>query len=960
MKKSLSLILAIAMVFSMFASVAFAAEATTTTTPKTTEEKYDALKALGIFEGDETGANLTGDMTRAQLAKIVTKLLKVSEDKAANTYTDVPADHWAAGFIGAATTAKAFDGVAPGKFDPEGKVSFQQLATVLVRLTGLAQSTDAVTGKVDEWAKGYVAAAVKELGLSQADYTVNANRGVFVELTFAALPKVVIPGKVSVVEAKATGVKTVEVKFNKAVDTAAAKLALTRGTAAVATTTKFSEDKTSATLTLDNVKIAEATYTVTLSGLAADAVGTTTASFTAENEKVTKLSFVNPSEKIAQATKVLIKVKPENQYGEVASLSGTDYSANVSGVSTPVKRNSTTGLLEIEVNTSDTTKYPTEIGVLPVTVNLNLSSVFVQKTFKIGYAQVVSKVELGEGKYATGKAALSKEGDKVEYSVTRYDQYGDEILGNLPTGIPEPVITPTDMNILDRKFENADKKLIISVKSGKKVEKTVEHTVTYYEGGASATAKLSLKAGAVPAKLEFGTFTGTLSSKEVKDKYIPIVGYDAEGKQLTADDIVDASDLISITVTGATVAKNVAQPSIVAGGTIAADPTVTDKGIVRYGEHKGKLKIVEVQAGENGIVYFFMSIYNSNIQTQATMTLNAQKARIGNNIVVTGSDLAKKALATAVPEFKVLVKDQYDETLDAAATYSVEVSVTGATYASVQVNGVAVVEGTPLVITNFKDNLNDKKIILTANTPGKAVLKLILKKGTAEVESLERTLEVIESKDLTYAAKTISDIYGVNSSDASKKAPYNVVTSKFAKAADVTVTDKAGDSVSVKDVKKKFLSANSSDPSTVTAEVYGGEAKILGLKTGTATVTAIIEKANGETQELTYTVNVKSDLPTVATLTAKASKQYTNGADLATLIEAKVVDNYGVEYKETAIADYKTFLGVQYVISDVKGDTGSSAKIDADGKLVITGDVYEFVVKTISANGKVATTVLTK
>lgn len=954
MKKSLSLILAIAMVFSMFASVAFAAEATTTTTPKTTEEKYDALKALGIFEGDETGANLTGDMTRAQLAKIVAKLLKVEENKAANTYTDVPADHWAAGFIGAATEAKAFDGRAPGKFEPEGKVTYQELAAVLLRLTGLAQSTDAVTGKVDEWAKGYVATAVKELGLSQADYTVNSNRGVFVELTFAALPKVVIPGKVSVVEAKATGVKTVEVKFNKPVDTAAAKLALTRGTAAVATTTKFSEDKTSATLTLDNVKIAEATYTVTLSGLAADAVGTTTASFTAENEKVTKLSFVNPSEKIAQATKVLIKVKPENQYGEVASLSGTDYSANVSGVSTPVKRNSTTGLLEIEVNTSDTTKYPTEIGVLPVTVNLNLSSVFVQKTFKIGYAQVVSKVELGEGKYATGKAALSKEGDKVEYSVTRYDQYGDEILGNLPTGIPEPVITPTDMNILDRKFENADKKLIVSVKSGKKVEKTAEHTVTYYEGGASATAKLSLKAGAVPAKLEFGTFTGTLSSKEVKDKYIPIVAYDAEGKQLTADDIVDASDLISITVTGATVAKNVAQ------GTFAADPTVTDKGIVRYGEHKGKLKIVEVTAGENGIVYFFMSIYNSNIQTQATMTLNAQKARIGNNIVVTGSDLAKKALATAVPEFKVLVKDQYDETLDAAATYSVEVSVTGATYASVQVNGVAVVEGTPLVITNFKDNLNDKKIIFTANAPGKAVLKLVLKKGTAEVETLERTLEVIESKDLTYTAKTISDVYGVNSSDASKKDPYNKVTSKFAKAADVTVTDKAGDSVSVKDVKKKFLSANSSDPSTVTAEVYGGEAKILGLKTGTATVTAIIEKANGETQELTYTVNVKSDLPTVATLTAKASKQYTDGADLATLIEAKVVDNYGVEYKETAIADYKTFLGVQYVISDVKGDTGSSAKIDADGKLVITGNVNEFVVKTISANGKVATTVLTK
>lgn len=950
MKKSLSLILAIAMVFSMFASVAFAAEATTTETPKTTEEKYDALKALGIFEGDETGANLTGDMTRAQLAKIVAKLLKLEEDKAGNTYTDVPADHWAAGFIGAATTAKAFDGRAPGKFEPEGKVTYQELAAVMLRLTGLAQSTDAVTGKVDEWAKGYVATAVKELGLSQADYTVNANRGVFVEITFAALPKVVIPGKVSVVEAKATGVKTVEVKFNKPVDTAAAKLELKKGSIVVATTTKFSDDKASATLTLNDVKISEGTYTVTLSGLAADVVGTTTASFTAENEKVTKLSFVNPSEKIAQAVKLLIKVKPENQYGEVASLSGTDYTANVSGVSTPVKRNSESGLLEIEVNTSDTTKYPTEIGVLPVTVNLNLSSIFVQKTFKIGYAQVVSKVDLGEAKYATGKAALSKAGDKVEYSVTRFDQYGDEILGNLPTGIPEPVITPTDMNILEKTFDNAEKKLNITVKADKKVEKTAEHTVTYYEGGASATAKLSLKAMAVPAKLEFGSFNGTLASGEQKDKFIPIVAYDAEGKQLTADDIVDAADLISFSVTGAKVA-NPADP----------DATVTKNGIVRYGDNKGKLKITKVEAGENGIVYFFMSIYNSNIQTQAQLTLTANKARVGDTIVLTGSDVAKKALPDAVPEFKVLVKDQYSETLDAAADYSVDVTVTGSTYATVTVNGVAVTEGTTLNITNFKDQLNDKKIIFTAKNTGKATLKLVLKKGTAEVKTFERTLEVINSKDLTYAAKAITDIYGVNSVDASKNSSTfnNVETSKFAKSADVTVTDKAGDTVSVKEVKKQFISVFSSDPSTVTTKVYGGEARILGLKAGTATVTAIIEKANGETQELSYTVNVKADQPAVATLTAKGSKKYNLTETVATIIEAKVVDNYGVTYEKDEIAPYNTFFGVQYVISDVKGSDGATVKVGTDGKLVITGTVNEFVVKTISSNGKVATTVLT-
>lgn len=962
MKKSLSLILAIAMAFSMFANVAFAADTTTTATPKTTEEKYEALKAKGIFEGDDTGANLTGDMTRAQLAKIVAILLHLDQNKAANTYTDVAADHWAAGYIGAVTEAKIFDGTAPGKFEPEAKVQYQQLAKVLVATTGLTQSTDAVTGKVDDWAKGYVAAAVKELGLSQADYTANATRGVFVELTFAALPKVVIPGKVSVVEAKATGVQAVTVKFNKPVDDSKAKLALTRGTSTVATTTKFSEDKASAVLTLTDVKIAESAYTVTLSGLAADDVVTTTATFNGEAEKVTKLSFVNPSEKIAQAEKIIIKVKPENQYGEVATLSGTDYSANVSGTAKTVKRNSDTGLLEIEVDTSSTTLYPTEIGVLPITVNLNLSSVFVQKTFKIGYPQVVSKVELGEGKYGTDKKALSKEGDKVEYSVKRFDQYGDEIQGNLPSGIPDPVINPTDMNILEKKFDSADKKLVLTVKVGEKVQKTSEHTVTYYEGGASATAKLTMKAVSVPAKLEFGTFNGYLASKEIKDKFIPIIAYDAEGKQLTADEIVDAADLITFTVTGATVATNVAQKSVVdSSRTFAADATVTKNGVVRYGENKGKLKIVEVQAGENGIVYLYMSIYNSNIQTQAQTTIGANKARIGDTVVVT-KDLAKKALPAADPELKVIVKDQYGEDLDSAADYKVEATVTGSTYASVSIDGNLLTEGVVREITNFKKDLNDKKIIFTAkdNGAGKATLKLVLKKNGTEVKTVEKSLQVIESKDLTYTAKAIDDVYAVNSVDASKKAPFNVIeTTKFAKSADVNVTDKSGDSVSIKDVKKQFSTAFSSDPSTVSVAVYKGEAKILGLKAGTATVTAIIEKANGETQEMSYTVNVKADQPAVATLSAKGSKKYNLTDTVATLIEAKVVDNYGVTYEKDEIAPYNTFFGVQYVISNVKGSTGATVKIGTDGKLVITGTVDEFVVKTISSNGKVATTVLT-
>ena len=80
MKKSLSLLVAIAMVFSMFASVAFAADATTT--ELTTQEKFDALKAAGVFTGYPDGtAGLTNEMTRAEFAKVLAKVTMLERQR---------------------------------------------------------------------------------------------------------------------------------------------------------------------------------------------------------------------------------------------------------------------------------------------------------------------------------------------------------------------------------------------------------------------------------------------------------------------------------------------------------------------------------------------------------------------------------------------------------------------------------------------------------------------------------------------------------------------------------------------------------------------------------------------------------------------------------------------------------------------------------------------------------------
>lgn len=189
MKKSLAVVLSSAMALSVFATSAFAADA------PSTETQYNTLKDAGIFEGTDNGPALDANMTRAQFAKVIDMLKGLSQDTAsASVYTDLDGSGWATGFIGAATKAKLMDGVATGKFDPTGEVTIEQLATVAVRAFDLPLSTDAVAGKVSDWAKGYVAAAIKAgLITAKADYTIKANRGLLVNVAYTAREMMMAP-----------------------------------------------------------------------------------------------------------------------------------------------------------------------------------------------------------------------------------------------------------------------------------------------------------------------------------------------------------------------------------------------------------------------------------------------------------------------------------------------------------------------------------------------------------------------------------------------------------------------------------------------------------------------------------------------------------------------------------------------------------------------------------------------
>ena len=147
MKKLLVVLLALTFVFA-FATTAMAAdEQIADYTDVTAENEYGAaimrLTSLGVLVGDGIGEAYRPDdsLTRAEFAKIAVYLTN-NEDKydyynmMASQFTDVAAGFWGKGWINAADDLGLMIGRGNGTFDPYAKVSYQEVATVVLRALG--------------------------------------------------------------------------------------------------------------------------------------------------------------------------------------------------------------------------------------------------------------------------------------------------------------------------------------------------------------------------------------------------------------------------------------------------------------------------------------------------------------------------------------------------------------------------------------------------------------------------------------------------------------------------------------------------------------------------------------------------------------------------------------------------------------------------------------------------------
>ncbi|NOV00490.1 S-layer homology domain-containing protein [Paenibacillus planticolens] len=1049
MKKSLKVIASATLAFSLFASVAMAAETTTPSTDTTTTTtapaavktskdfkdlegldatvlaKIDAMLAKKYFEGTaDDSFGIKENMTRAQFAKVLVLVagVKVDDSVKVSSFEDVKADDsangWAIPFIEAAKKAGLVDGKTDKTFDPGANVTLGEFATALVKGLGIKPDTSGTP-----WYADAVKQAVDKKILPEGtDGSKLATRADLVVGAFQADAAIANVGKVSVTEAKASGVYKVEVTFSKAVDTDKAKLALTKGTLAVGTSTtapKWSDDKKSVTLTTDT-RISDGDYTVTLSGLDADAVEKTTATFKATDEQVSKIDFVSASDTIAYSKHAIIKLKASNQYGEATSLSASSFTALVSGVAPSSFKKDDDGNLVIDANVK-VAGVTQGNGLVPVTVYFNNSNITISKNFKVGTVPILTKIETGATTYSnTTTNKLTAEGDTVSVALKLFDQYGNAIVKSqfteidANTNLPEvsistinPVVTPYEQHLVVVKsspvvaedfFDDNDNPRV-KLKLDAKVDKTADYTVNVYGGSASATATISVGAANLATKVEFDT-SGVVAAAGDDSVFVPIIATDANGNKLSAQDIVDNKARF-----------------IFSGGTGAV--------LQETGSDKGKLKVTLDPAIRPGnSVYVSAQISQSQTNSFVQTSLPIQDARVPEKITVKTVPAAK-AIFGADDKVEYQLKDQYGKDVSKVAASIVSANgQTGAfqvkAYITVTGSGVTVAPKFTTVVNDAAGNpipiptadadgnytFNNAQLVYfnkgfdlntSPNQIGKATVKAVIQKqvnGGAfsdYTSSTSNSIEAIDSNtSLTYSLNTIGTLYSaVDSLSSTVKGNHigtaditNAPTSKLAKKLSVIAKDSAGNKVKLPvNFVRSISSSNNSiiltgtnlldpDQTSVTKDANG---YVLGNKPGTATVSAIVYTNKGTTVNLTQEVTVKNDAITVDSIKAdNDSASFTslaslNGTKAYTLFnKLHVFDQYGIEYTQPddlssdAVATYYDILGVQYTISGIQG-TGTATIDPKTGEISNVGTgVTEFLITAFAPNGKSVTFLVSK
>lgn len=915
MKKSLSVVLAAALTFASFGSLASAADLTA-------QEKFDALKAKGIFAGMADGtAGLDQKMTRAQFARVAGLLQGLDVDAAptTTTFTDVKATHWAYQEVEAAVAAKILVGVGNNKFNPNGSITVQDLAVALANVLGLEKVEGATVEGASAYAAGYIKAVEAAGIVLPTTYKEAATREMLVTASFAVEAALSTPA-IPTVSATATAAKKLTVSFNTAVDTAKAKVTVWNGTNQVnSKSVTFADDKKSAVVEFA-FNLAAADYTVRVEGLSEKAL---TAAVKVEAEKVASIKFNSEKAALDRGNSKVVNVgyKVFNQYNE--EINSTALSATAG--------KGTASAASGQLTLTSVTDYV--LGEKVVVSLVHTGGTFATATVEVGSVAQASTVDIVKLFNSNGKELVAGNvTENFDLILDIKDQYGSTVTSTtyLQSDLIVTVSNPTAATL--NGF----------------VAATNSATFTYNSIDGKNQPSIRL-AGPFTA----GTSTVTIISKSsgAKDSFDIVVKEvpQIDTITLTAPANAPAGSKISIPFSAVDqFGAPIAHPT---AGSYTSMTASQGTGLAFVKDVVKNVTNLELTLGAKGTTIITIITKTNKV---AQLTINVVDAKTAT--VISGTKDLETALHkdggnAELNTDKVVVKDQYGQDITpdwvgagAAANGKYRVKVESSDVSKVTVDAGASAYATGTVVGSTKP-------VLAAVAKGNATITLTLEKydGTAAawktVDNSAFTYNsvVVDKADIkTYAASVTGTVYKAAGTTYSKDL---VVKGTLENGSVVTVPNLVGNY----------------EVTVTTAGVAhtAGKVSATGFAFATdkheadVTVLVLVKGTNAETIPVTFKVSDSDPVATTLSLKDSATNVTKEGdgvvsatlanldtvAEVETLVRAivKVQDQYGVELTNTA----------SVIISNI---TDNHTILAGAGSTLATGDTFTATV--ITSNGK--------
>ncbi|QNK58341.1 S-layer homology domain-containing protein [Paenibacillus sp. PAMC21692] len=931
MKKSLSLLVAIAMVFSMFATVVSAAEE-----QQPTAGEY--LNELGVILGNQDG-DLKEDQTwkRQDIVVLLSRLFG-AEDEAkgaekTHEFKDVTDKNYD-GYISWAVEEGLVKGKSATVFGFGDELENRDFYLLVLRALGQEVEYDKVGG------------AALEAGLAPEDTDFDAIplRGETYTAIVAALKTPVgengetLEELLGLVEAAAitstqTGVKQITVKFNRAVDESKAKFEVKNNAAKrdVAKTT-YSEDKKTVVLDLA-AKLLDGASTVTVSGVSEKDL---VADFTAQAEKVTDIKFL--SDKLALGSlpaapgslpqpdnsKVSTAYQIVNQFGEdVTKSSGGSLTFHIGKPGATGTGNN--GVLAVNGNGSATFTFGETIHVTAI-LNLGTYGVTANQAFTVGQQAVVDSVEI-DSVYHPENKELNTASNFPDFVLLldAKDQYGNKVnAAALKAGAFALTSNPTLFTLdiataLDAQGPNNDKlgiKLIAPNTGSMSFDGTNKVTVTTLFGQKSDSIDVVVKKAATLTTFTLNQPEEIVAAGDGTVK-IPFSAYDQNGNALTKWSDVNTA---KVNVNGALLKQNYLTKNAEIEWTVPTTP---------------------------GVYFISSTVVGTPNVSQLQISVQAE----AKADAVTGFDKVSNALVVGgtveIKAENIIVKDQHGRNMKVADLltdgFKVELSAQN-----------------PLagVVTGF-DTLETgtTSVTLTATKKGSEQVKVVLKNSTGGVvsEYAGFTFNVIDSGAIqadSYVVETpekisvqeAAPVTGISTHDVAVK-----VTGKKSDGTVVTLPSNAYTLTAVAPLKVVDGKLNASASTLAENKTETGKYIVTILATGEQISKEIVIT----TEALLPTTFEAKDagVLTAADLVVKGASANLTIANVFATIKAK--DQFGVALPALAAADYTATVSELdgLVVGDITGNGQTANNVTVNVGSIAAGDSYSVTFTSIK-NGK--------